>query len=167
VSTMREVGGAYVAATAVLVGRVLLAPGANVWFNAVARGDDATIRIGENSNVQDLAMLHPEIGEDLEIGDHVTIGHGAIVHGRRIGSKTLIGMGAIVLGHAEIGQGCLIAAGALVPERAVIPDFSLVMGVPGKVVRTLPPARMDEAVLHARYYVEKARRHRDGEYPRL
>ena len=164
---MREIRGAFLAATATALGDVRLAPGANLWFNVVARGDDAAIVIGENTNIQDLSMLHAEPGEDLEIADHVTVGHGAIVHCRRIGAKTLIGMGSILLGHAVIGASCIIAAGAVVPERAVIPDFSLVMGVPGKVVRTLPPERTAQAILHAQHYVEKARRHCAGHYPPL
>lgn len=164
---MREVGGAFVAATAVAVGDVRLAAGASLWFHVVARADDAAIRIGVNSNVQDLCMLHPEPGEDLEIADHVTIGHAAIVHGRRIGARTLIGMGSIVLARAEIGTGCVVAAGALVTEGMVVPDGSLVMGVPGKVVRRVPAERMEEAVKQALAYVEKARRHAAGAYPRV
>ncbi len=163
--TMREVNGAYVASTAVVVGDVRLAKSANVWHNVVARGDDAAILIGENTNIQDLTMLHAEPGEPLEIADHVTVGHGAIVHGRRIGARTLIGMGSIILGHAEIGADCIIAAGALVTERARIPDGSIVMGVPGKVVKAVPPGRAEAAIAHALYYCEKARAHAAGKYP--
>jgi len=165
--TMRQVGDAYVACSAVVLGDVRLGPGASLWHNVVARGDDAAILVGANANVQDLTMLHADPGVDLVIGDHVTVGHGAIVHCRRIGPKTLVGMGAILLAGAEIGECCIVAAGALVPEGAVIPDRSVVMGVPGKVVKPVAEGRADQAVRHALAYLEKARRHVAGQYPRI
>lgn len=149
------------------VGDVRLAPGASLWFGVVARGDDATIRVGENTNVQDQSLLHADPGEPLEIADHVTIGHGALVHCRRIGPRTLIGMGAVLLAGAEIGADCVIAAGALVLERARIPDGSVVVGIPGRVVKQVPPDRAGEATRHALHYRDLARAHAAGGFPPL
>lgn len=128
---------AWVAPDAQLMGRVVLEPGASVWFGAVLRGDNEEIRVGRNSNVQDLTVCHTDIGFPLTIGANCTIGHRAILHGCTIEDGALIGMGAIILNGARIGAGSLIGAGALVAENKVIPPGSLVMGAPGKVVREL------------------------------
>lgn len=155
-------GDWYVAPGARLIGRVILREGASVWFNAVLRGDNEPIEVGEGSNVQDGCVLHTDPGRPLTIGRDVTVGHNAILHGCTIGDGTLIGMGAVVLNGARIGQGCLIGANSLVTEDKEIPDFSLVMGQPAKVVRSLDL----DAVARLRYSAERyrwnARRYRAG-----
>ncbi len=120
-----------------IIGQVKIEKDASIWPNAVLRGDLASIHIGQASNVQDNCTLHVERGQDLIIGDRVTIGHGAILHGCTIGDESLVGMGAIILNGAEIGAGCLIAAGTLIPEGKKIPPGKLIMGNPGKIIRDL------------------------------
>jgi carbonic anhydrase/acetyltransferase-like protein (isoleucine patch superfamily) len=153
---------AFVAEPCVLRGEVSLGADSSVWFLSVLRGDTAPIRIGERSNVQDGCILHTDLDLPVEIGNDVTVGHGAIVHGARIADETLIAMRATVLSGAVVGRHCLIGAGALVPERAVIPDGSLVLGVPGKVVRPLTAAEVERVRENARVYLEYARAYRDG-----
>lgn len=135
-----EEGRYWVADSAVIVGDILLEEDVSVWFGSVLRGDNEQIVIGERSNIQDLCVLHTDLGFPLTIGAGCTIGHRAILHGCTIGDNTLIGMGATVLNGAVIGKNCLIGANALVPEKKVIPDNSLVVGVPAKVVRELGEA---------------------------
>ena len=131
-----DVGSAaFVAPNATLAGDVVLAAGSSVWYGAVVRGDTGAIRIGKNSNIQDNAVLHTGPGLDVVVGRNVSIGHSAVVHGCTVGDDCLIGMHATILNGAVIGAGSLVAAGALVTENAVIPAGSLVVGVPGKVVR--------------------------------
>jgi carbonic anhydrase/acetyltransferase-like protein (isoleucine patch superfamily) len=161
---MSERGGAYVASTASLTGDVRLAPGANIWFGAVLRGDMAPIVIGESTNVQDLCVLHCDPDKDLVVGPNVTVGHGAILHCRRIGAACLIGMGSILLADAEIGEESLIGAGALVREGQKIPPRSIVVGVPGKVIGRTSDAQVADFVDRARRYLEWARRHAAGEF---
>ena len=153
---------AFVAEPSVLRGEVHLAADSSVWFLAVLRGDTAPIRIGERTNLQDGCILHTDLDLPVEIGNDVTVGHGAIVHGARIADETLVAMRATVLSGAVIGRHCLIGAGALVPERSVIPDGSLVLGVPGKVVRPLTAAEVEKVIENARVYLEYARAYRDG-----
>jgi carbonic anhydrase/acetyltransferase-like protein (isoleucine patch superfamily) len=141
---------AWVAPSATVIGGVELADGVSIWFGAVLRGDNDPITIGTGSNVQENAVLHTEIGQPLIIGQYVTVGHQAMLHGCTIGDGSLIGMQAIVLNGARIGRECLIGAGALIPEGKVIPDRSVVMGAPGKVVRELS----DEDVARIRAGVE-------------
>lgn len=143
---------AFIADNASIIGEVEIGADSSVWFGAVIRGDEAPIKIGCGTNVQDNVVLHCDKGSDMDIGDNVTIGHGSIVHGAVIGSNTLIGMGAIVLDGARIGPGCIIGAGAVVKERAEIPAGSLVVGVPGKVVREVRPEQA-EALRAQSYYV--------------
>jgi len=126
---------AFVADTARVLGDVRLGKGVSVWYGAVIRGDVAPIVIGERTNVQDNAVIHCDHLYANVIGRDVIIGHGAIVHGERIGDNTLIGMGAKVLGRTKIGGGCIIGAGAVVPPGMEVPDHSVVVGVPGAVVR--------------------------------
>jgi carbonic anhydrase/acetyltransferase-like protein (isoleucine patch superfamily) len=140
----------WVAKSADVIGKVRLARNASVWFQAVLRGDNDWITIGEGTNIQDGAICHTDPGLPLTIGNGCTIGHRAIVHGCTIGSNTLIGMGATILNRAIIGNNCLIGANALITEGKTIPDNSLVMGAPGKIIRTLT----DEEIAGLKYSAE-------------
>jgi carbonic anhydrase/acetyltransferase-like protein (isoleucine patch superfamily) len=151
-------GDYFIAETAVVIGNVLLKQNASVWFNAVIRGDNELITIGENSNVQDGSVLHTDPGWPLVIGSHVTIGHKAMLHGCTIGDNSLVGINAVVLNGAKIGRNCLIGANALVTEGKEIPDNSMVLGSPGKVVRDLTPEQIEGLRKSALHYVENARR---------
>ncbi|GLK65876.1 gamma carbonic anhydrase family protein [Paracoccus kondratievae] len=153
---------AWVAPDAQLMGKVVLEPGSSVWFGAVLRGDNEEIRVGRNSNVQDLTVCHTDIGYPLTIGADCTIGHRAILHGCTIEDGVLIGMGAIILNGARIGAGSLIGAGALIAENKVIPPGSLVMGTPGKVVRELDEAARARLLKSAEGYNRNAARFRQG-----
>lgn len=153
---------AYIAPTAAVIGSVRLASHSSVWFGAVLRGDNDWIEIGAETNVQDAAVIHTDEGFPTRIGTRVTIGHQAMLHSCTVGDETLIGNGAMVLDRAVIGRHCIIAARALVPPDAVIPDGSLVMGLPGKVVRTLTDADIGRLRGTAERYVAKARAFRDG-----
>ena len=135
--TPRDEGAAFVAPSATVQGDVVLKPGSTVWYGAVLRADTGRITVGAGSNVQDNAVLHTGPGLDVVVGRNVSIGHSAVVHGCTVGDDCLIGMHATILNGAVIGAGSLVAAGALVTENAVIPAGSLVVGVPGKVVRTV------------------------------
>lgn len=160
-------GGDYwVAPTAVLVGDVVLESGASVWFGAIIRGDNERITVGQGSNVQENSVLHTDMGYPLTIGAGCTVGHRAMLHGCTIGDNSLIGMGATVLNGAKIGKNCLIGAGALITEGKVIPDGSLVMGVPGKVVRELDAAAIEGLANSARGYQANMRKYRDGLTPK-
>lgn len=149
---------AFVADSAAVIGSVVLGAGSSVWFSAVLRGDNEPIQIGQNSNVQEGAVLHTDPGCPLTVGENVTIGHQAMLHGCTIGDGSLIGMQAIVLNRAVIGKNCLIGAGALVTEGKVIPDNSLVVGSPGKVLRQLEPGDWANMQRNATAYVSKAQR---------
>ncbi len=150
---------AFVAPTAVLAGDVILEEGSSVWYGAVLRADTGRIRVGKDSNVQDNAVLHTGPDLDVVIGDRVSIGHSAVVHGCTVGDDCLIGMHATVLNGAVLGQGSLIAAGALVTENTVIPPHSLVMGVPGKVRGTVTPEKAAELIHNVREYCDLAGAH--------
>lgn len=152
-------GEYWIAPTATVIGRVTLHRNASVWFGAVVRGDNDPITIGENSNVQDLSVLHTDEGVPLTIGRDVTIGHKVMLHGCTIGDNTLIGINSVVLNRAVIGRNCLIGAGALITEGKVIPDNSLVMGAPGKVVRTLDENAARMMQLSAAHYVGNWKRY--------
>ena len=153
---------AWIADTAVLIGRVVLEAEANIWFGAVLRGDNEEIRVGNGSNVQENSVLHTDMGYPLTIGAQCTIGHKAMLHGCTIGDGSLIGMGAVVLNGARIGRGCLIGAGALITEGKEIPDGSLVMGAPGRVVRVLDAEAQARLLMSARGYQANARRFAKG-----
>lgn len=131
----RIADNAFVAPTAVVIGDVLIESGASVWFGVVLRGDVNSIRIGRGTNVQDNTVIHVDADAPATLGEHVTIGHGAIVHGCTVEDGAQVGMGAIVLSHAHIGTACMVAAGAVVPEGMEVPVGSVVMGVPGRVRR--------------------------------
>ncbi len=151
----------WVAPDANLIGKVVMEAGSSVWFGCTIRADHEEIRIGEGSNVQEDCVMHIDAGYPLTIGKNCTIGHKVMLHGCTIGDNTLVGMGAMILNGAKIGKNCLIGAGALVTENKEIPDNSLVMGVPGKVVREVDAknaARITEGALH---YQENMRRFRD------
>ncbi len=152
-------GEALVASTAVVTGAVTLGRDVSVWYGCVLRGDSAPITIGELTNVQDGTVVHADTGVPNDIGAGVTIGHGAMVHGRRVGDGCLIGIHAVILGAAEVGDGCIIAACAVVREGARIPPRSLVAGVPGKVLRSVTDAEVEELRRHVRHYLELARSH--------
>ena len=151
----------WVAPNAVLVGKVRLQAGASVWFSAVLRGDNELIDIGEGSNVQDGSVLHTDPGSPLTLGKGVTVGHNVTLHGCQIGDYSLIGMNAVILNNVKIGRHCLIGAGTLIPEGKEIPDGSLVMGVPGKVVRQLTDDEVANLPSSAERYVRNWRRYRD------
>ncbi|MER2509863.1 gamma carbonic anhydrase family protein [Amaricoccus sp.] len=157
-----EDGDFWVAPGARVMGNVILERGASVWFNAVLRGDNEPITVGEDSNVQDGCVLHTDIGFPLTIGARCTIGHTAILHGCVIGEGSLVGMGATVLNGAEIGRGALIGAGALITEGKRIPDGALVMGRPGKVARMLELDEIENLLRSAASYRANMRRFRAG-----
>ena len=156
---------AFIAAGAVLLGDVTLGAESSVWFNAVLRGDTDAIRIGRQSNVQDLAVIHCDEGVPCTIGDRVTLGHAAIVHGATVEDDCLIGIRAVVLNRARIGAGSLIAVGALVTEGVEIPANSLVMGMPGKVVRQITELDRERIRHAAAHYVAAAKKYRESVGP--
>lgn len=153
--------GHFIAENATIIGSVRLQPRASVWFNVVIRGDNDWIEIGEDSNVQDGAVLHTDAGIPLTIGKGVTVGHQAMLHGCSIGDYSLIGINAVVLNGAKIGKHCLIGANALIPENKVIPDNSMVLGSPGKVVKTLEGPVLQMLEGSAAHYVQNAARYTD------
>ncbi|KJL46433.1 2,3,4,5-tetrahydropyridine-2,6-dicarboxylate N-acetyltransferase [Microbacterium hydrocarbonoxydans] len=150
---------AFVAEGARVVGEVSLAKGASVWYNAVLRADSAGISIGRDSNVQDNVSVHVDGGHPVIVGENVSIGHNAVVHGCRIGDGSLIGMGAVILSGAVIGPGCLIAGGAVVLGGTEVPEGSLVAGVPAKVRRVLSDEERAGLIANAEIYLEHVRTH--------
>jgi carbonic anhydrase/acetyltransferase-like protein (isoleucine patch superfamily) len=156
---------AYIAPGAVVLGDVQIGRDSSVWYNSVLRGDTDRITIGDATNIQDLSMIHADPGIPCSVGNRVTIGHRVILHGCTVEDDCLIGMGAVVLNGAKIGHGSVIGASALILEGTIVPPDSLVLGIPAKVVRQVDEAtraRIEHAWTH---YVEKARRHRAGDYP--
>jgi carbonic anhydrase/acetyltransferase-like protein (isoleucine patch superfamily) len=156
---------AWIAPTAVLIGNVIVGPGANIWFGAVLRGDNEPITVGQGSNVQENAVLHTDMGYPLTIGADCTIGHMAMLHGCIIEDGSLIGMSATVLNGARIGKASLVGAKALVTEGKLIPPASLVMGAPGKVVKELDQAAQARLLKSAAGYRANAERFRAGMKP--
>ncbi|MFC5696774.1 gamma carbonic anhydrase family protein [Pseudomonas sp. GCM10022186] len=150
----------YVAEDATVIGKVVLREGASVWPQAVLRGDNEVIDIGAGSNVQEGAVLHTDPGFPLKVGDNVTIGHQAMLHGCSIGEGSLIGIQAVILNGAVIGRNCLVGAGAVVTEGKVFPDNSLIIGAPAKVLRELDEAAVAKFHENARDYVERAQLHK-------
>lgn len=153
---------AWIADSAEVIGDVALAEGANVWFGAVVRGDTEHLSIGAGSNVQDGSVLHADPGFPLLLGENVTVGHQAMLHGCTVGDGSLIGLQAVVLNGARIGRHCLVGAGALVTEGKEFPDGSLIVGSPAKVVRELTPEQIAGLLRTAENYVAKAARFRAG-----
>jgi len=152
----------WIAPGACVIGRVRMGAGCNIWFNAVLRADNDLIELGEEVNIQDGAVLHTDPSYPLRIADRVSVGHQAMLHGCSIGTGSLIGIQAIVLNGTKIGRHCLIGAGALIAEGKEIPDGSLVVGSPGKVVRTLSESDRDNLLRIVRNYSERAGLYRAG-----
>lgn len=153
---------AWVADSAQVMGRVIVAEEASIWFGAVVRGDTEIIRIGRRSNVQDGSVLHADLGQALTLGDDVTVGHQVMLHGCTIGDGSLIGIQAVVLNGARIGRHCLVGAGSLVTEGKEFPDGSMILGSPAKVVRQLSPEQIEGLRRSAAGYVDNGRRFRAG-----
>ena len=150
----------WIAPNATVIGNVKLEKDASVWWNAVIRGDNELITIGEGSNVQDGTIMHTDPGWPLTIGKHVTIGHMAMLHGCTVGDNSLIGIGAVVLNGAKIGKYCIVGGKALITEGKEIPDYSMVMGVPGKVVKTLTQDEAEKYLRGAKHYVANWKRYK-------
>ena len=146
----------FVAESADVMGKVVLRKSASVWFNAVIRGDCDLIEVGERSNIQDGAVLHCDPGQPLIIGEDVTVGHNAMIHGLEVGDRTLVGINAVILDGAKVGSDCIIGANALVKAGAVIPDGSLVVGSPGKIVRENDEQARQMLLASAAIYVGKS-----------
>lgn len=155
----------FIADNAAVIGTVILENNVSVWYGAVLRGDNEPIRIGANSNIQDGAVLHTDIGIPLTVAANVSVGHQAMLHGCSIGEGSLIGIKAVVLNHSVIGKNCLIGANTLITEGKVIPDNSLVIGTPGKVVRTLTETEIADLHANVVHYVELLERHLHGLHP--
>ena len=143
----RDEGAVFVAPNATVLGDVVLGPGSSVWYGAVLRGDDGTLTLGENTNVQDNAVLHCDPGGAVTLGKNVTVGHCALVHGCTVGDGSLIGMHATLLNHCVVGKNCIIGAGALV------------VGVPGKIIKQVSPEQAAASLANAAHYVGEGRRH--------
>lgn len=152
----------YIAPNATVIGSVVIGDNVSIWFNTVLRGDNDVIEIGDNSNIQDGAVVHVDPGKPVKIGRGVTVGHKATIHGCTIGDNTLIGINAVVLNNAQIGNNCIIGANALIPEGKIIPDGSLVVGAPGRVVRQLTDEQIESLKKSSSGYVENGRLFRKG-----
>lgn len=156
--------GAYLAHNAVVTGEVRLGLQTSVWFGAVIRGDVAPVVIGERVNIQDGSVVHCDSGYVNTIEGDVTIGHRAVVHGERVGRGSLIGIGAILMGHTVIGEECMIGAGAVVPPGMQVPDRSLIMGVPGRIVRAVKDEEIEYIRQVGRGYIELVAKYLAGEF---
>jgi carbonic anhydrase/acetyltransferase-like protein (isoleucine patch superfamily) len=154
-------GEYWIAPNASLIGRVRLAKGTSIWFGSVLRGDNDWIEVGKNTNVQDLCVLHTDPGIPLRLGANVSVGHGAVVHGAIVGDNCIIGMGATLLNRAKIGKNSIVGANALIPEGKEFPDHSLIVGVPGKVVRTIAEQDVPMLLMNARIYCDRSQRYRE------
>ncbi|WP_291205930.1 gamma carbonic anhydrase family protein [Hyphomonas sp.] len=157
--TLPADGRYWIAGSAEVMGNVVLKANASVWYGCVLRGDNDPITIGENSNIQDLTVIHTDIGAPVTIGANVTVGHRVILHGCEIGDDTLIGMGSTLLNRVKIGKNCIIGANALISEGKEIPDNSLVMGAPGKVIKDVSPQQIQMIRMSALHYVENWHKH--------
>jgi carbonic anhydrase/acetyltransferase-like protein (isoleucine patch superfamily) len=155
----------FIASTAIVTGDVTLGPGVNIWFGAVVRGDVAPITLGANVNLQDGAIVHCDFGFPLVVEAGVVVGHAAVLHGVRVGADTLVGIGAKLLTGTDIGAGSVIAAGAVVPPGLVVPPRSLVMGIPGRVVRAVTDDELARTKMISARYLEMAQKYLAGEYP--
>jgi carbonic anhydrase/acetyltransferase-like protein (isoleucine patch superfamily) len=151
--------GHFIAPNAVVIGDVVLHENASVWFSCVLRGDADRIEIGAGSNIQDGTVMHTDPGFPMRVGDNVTVGHNAMLHGCTIGDGSLVGIGAVVLNGARVGKGCLIGANALVTEGMEVPDGSLVLGSPGKIKSQLSAQQQQDLLLNAEHYVNNSQRY--------
>jgi carbonic anhydrase/acetyltransferase-like protein (isoleucine patch superfamily) len=158
---------AFVMESAEIFGDVKIGENSSIWSKAVIRGDNSSIRIGKNTNIQDLCVIHAERNIPIEIGDNVTIGHKAVIHCRRVGSNCIIGMGAILLDNAEIGEYSIIGAGAVVVENKRIPSRSIVMGIPGKIVRETDDEDIKRIRDATQDYLDLARSFYEGQYKEI
>lgn len=156
--------GAWIANTATVTADVNLGAESSVWFGGVVRGDVASVTIGQRVNIQDGAVVHCDSGVPNTLEDDVTVGHRAVVHGVRVGRGSLVGMGALLLGRTQIGEECLVAAGAVVPPGLQVPDRSLVMGVPGRIVRPVNDEELKYMRWLSGHYVRLTRRYLEGEF---
>lgn len=147
-----------VAENAVIIGKATLEEDVNVWYSAVIRADGDEIRIGAGTNVQDGAVLHCDSGSPIHVGKNVVIGHGAIVHSCTVGDGTIVGMGATLLSGCKIGKGCIVGGGAVVAGNMDVPDNSLVVGVPAKVVKETTQTQRDYTIVDAVYYIKLAKK---------
>ena len=152
----------FIAPNATILGDIEICEDVSVWYGAVIRADKARITVGAGSNIQDNCVVHTSSGHPVMVGKHVSVGHGAILHGCSIGDEVLVGMGAIILNGAEIGEGSIIGAGALISEGKKIPPGSLVLGLPGKVVREVTEDERTGTIRNATEYITLARRHASG-----
>lgn len=155
----------FIAPTSSVMGRVSIAKDVSIWYGAVVRADVEEIILEEGCNIQDNAVLHADEGDKTIIGKFVTVGHSAIVHGAEVGEGSLIGMHATVLNRAKIGKYCLIGAHALVTEGMIIPDCSLVLGTPAKIIKTLSVEQIQKMKEGAKHYIEMGEKHLNEEYP--
>ena len=155
----------WVAPNAAVIGQVVMKKNASVWWNCTVRGDTDRIIIGENTNIQDGSIVHTNRGIVVTLGDHVTVGHGVILHGCTIGDRCLIGMGATILNHVQIGRHCIVGAHSLLPEGKVYPERSLILGAPAKVVRELSDDEVARLADSAERYVNNWKRYRDELVP--
>jgi carbonic anhydrase/acetyltransferase-like protein (isoleucine patch superfamily) len=161
---MRAINDFYIAANAIVLGDVVLSPGANVWYGCVLRGDLARITLGPRVNLQDGCIVHTDTDCPQVMEEGVVVGHAVVLHGSRVGRDSLIGIGARLLSGSEIGAECLIAAGSVVTEGKKIPPRSVVMGIPGKVIRPITDEEVERTRRINAHYVEMARRHARGEF---
>jgi carbonic anhydrase/acetyltransferase-like protein (isoleucine patch superfamily) len=161
---MQQIHDYYVASNAIVTGDVVLSAGVNIWYSCVLRGDLSRITLSARVNIQDGTIVHTDHDEPLMIEEGVVVGHRAILHGRHIGRDTLVGMGALLLSGCEIGAECLIAAGTLITERRRIPPRSVVMGVPGRVVREVTDEDLRRTLATSAHYVEMAQRYSQGAF---
>ena len=154
----------FIAENATVIGNVELGDNSSIWFGAVLRGDNDFIKIGERTNIQDLSIIHVDEGVPVTIGKEVTIGHGAIIHGATVGDNSLIGMRATLLNNSVIGKNCIVGAHALVTEGKIIPDNSLVIGIPAKIVKTLTNEEIEAIKLNFTSYVKKGKEYLKNKY---
>jgi len=149
----------FIAPNATLIGEIEIGAHSSVWYGSVLRADNDTIKIGKGTNIQDLSILHVDPGCPVNIGNEVIVGHRCILHGCIIGDNTLIGMGAIIMNKAQIGSFCIIGAGAVVTEGMIIPDYSVVMGMPAKIVKEVTPMQIEKIKQNAQSYIELAKKY--------
>ena len=158
-------GDYFIAPGAVVIGSVVLGANVSIWFNCVVRGDDDTITIGENSQLQDGCVVHVDPGVPVTVGKGVSVGHMAMLHGCEIGDGSLIGIKSVILNGAKVGKNCLVGANTLIAEGKEIPDGSLVLGSPGRIVRQLSPEEIRDINSFADYYVQRFKRYQAGLRP--